>query len=163
MSVTKESMALPVGKTCGDCLHFSRCEFLFQCRKANSHCDFSPSRFLGAPLVTRPAIVNVRDFPFEAPTPYIYVGRYMPKIFNGHPLANPFKLRRIETRDECLRKYVEWLDNDPDHIKHGQIEALASQVARSGLPLGCWCAPLKCHADILADRVEAILLGDHTR
>lgn len=38
-------MILPAGKTCGDCVHLSRCKMLFGCKDASRTCDFSPSRF----------------------------------------------------------------------------------------------------------------------
>ncbi len=42
-----DSMALPAGKTCGDCFHFKRtCAWLISCNPANITCDWSPSRFL---------------------------------------------------------------------------------------------------------------------
>lgn len=39
-------MALPTGKTCGDCQHWPRCKALIQDRDpGETSCDFSPSRF----------------------------------------------------------------------------------------------------------------------
>ena len=38
-------MRLPEGKTCGDCIHCTRCTRLFGCVKYNSVCDWLPSRF----------------------------------------------------------------------------------------------------------------------
>ena len=39
-------MALPEGKTCGDCVHFRRtCSWLVSCHPENSVCDWSPHRF----------------------------------------------------------------------------------------------------------------------
>ena len=103
-------------------------------------------------------VVNVRNFPLEAPTPYIYVGRYMPGTFRGHPLANPFKLPSKATaadRMDCLRQYEVWLDRLSN--RDDLLQRLAAQVQRTGLPLGCWCKPKACHADILARRVEGII------
>lgn len=97
-------------------------------------------------------VVNVRDFPFEYPTPYVYVGRYMPGVFRGHPLANPFKLRRKATaadRAECLDKYRAWVLAHPRRDE--LLAGLLRQVRTTGLPLGCWCHPQPCHADVLAE------------
>lgn len=102
----------------------------------------------------KPRVVNVRDFPFEYPTPYIYVGRYMPGRFAGHPLANPFKVKRsasVAERVACLDRYREWLRNLPD--RDVKLAILARKVVLSGLPLGCWCAPRECHADVLAEEL----------
>lgn len=40
---------LPDNKTCLDCRHFSRCEWLIQATKDRSECDWLPIRF--SPIV----------------------------------------------------------------------------------------------------------------
>lgn len=98
-------------------------------------------------------VINVRE---AEPYTYIYVGRYMPGLYRGHPLANPFKLPRKATeadRSACLERYREWLLSLPDWRQ--QIDALAARVQATGLPLGCWCAPKACHADVLAELIDA--------
>lgn len=103
-------------------------------------------------------VVNVRSFPFEYPTPYIYVGRYMPGKFKGHALGNPFKLPKRATaqdRIDLLATYDAWLTSLPDCEQ--QILALTNRVLSTGLPLGCWCHPEPCHAHVLRDRVQAVI------
>jgi hypothetical protein len=39
-------MALPEGKTCGDCRHFGRCSALIKQIAGDEVCDWSPSRFI---------------------------------------------------------------------------------------------------------------------
>jgi len=39
-------MELPEGKTCGDCIHWIRCNGLFMCKPEEVVCDFAPSRFV---------------------------------------------------------------------------------------------------------------------
>ncbi len=41
-----KDMLLPEGKTCKDCFHFERCEWLIQCKPNRISCDWSPSRFV---------------------------------------------------------------------------------------------------------------------
>jgi hypothetical protein len=104
--------------------------------------------------IQKPKVVNVRDYPFEYPTPYIYVGRPMPSRFSGHRLANPFRIRRNATdteRLECLEKYREWLTALPDRDE--QLAILARKLVICGMPLGCWCAPKTCHAEVLAEAI----------
>ena len=106
----------------------------------------------------KPAVVNVRDYPLEYGQPYIYVGRYMPGRFRGHPLGNPFKVPRKATlaqRQECLEKYRAWLAEHP--LRDALLEQLANKVRQTGYPLGCWCAPELCHADVLAEEVAKLL------
>ncbi len=38
-------MNLPEGKTCGDCVHFRRCNGLYGHIAADEVCDWAPSRF----------------------------------------------------------------------------------------------------------------------
>jgi len=46
MDVDDNTMCLPLGKTCGDCLHLRRCKMLFGCKPTNVVCDWAPSRFI---------------------------------------------------------------------------------------------------------------------
>jgi hypothetical protein len=41
----RNGMALPPAKTCGDCAHFSKCQWLISRIAADQLCDWSPSRF----------------------------------------------------------------------------------------------------------------------
>lgn len=103
-------------------------------------------------------VVNVRNFPFEYPTPYIYVGRAMPGRFAGHPLGNPFKIRKNATdqeRIECLEKYRQWVKTVPNW--QGLVRSLGERARLCKLPLGCWCAPQLCHAQVLAELIEEVL------
>lgn len=40
-----DKMNLPVGVTCGDCVHISRCKAIFGHVETDTTCDWSPSRF----------------------------------------------------------------------------------------------------------------------
>jgi hypothetical protein len=51
------------------------------------------------------------------------------------------------TRAEVIAKFEEWLMEQP--------ELLAKVVELKGKRLGCWCAPLPCHGDVLARLAEA--------
>jgi len=42
----EDDMKLPEGKTCGDCAHLDWCKTFISVNPANTHCDWSPSRFL---------------------------------------------------------------------------------------------------------------------
>ena len=41
-----ESMKLPEGKTCGDCVNWIKCYGLFMCPVGNTSCDFHPIKFV---------------------------------------------------------------------------------------------------------------------
>lgn len=108
----------------------------------------------------KPKVVNIRDFT-GTDRPYLYCGRAVrSKGLKAHPLANPFRLPAKATQEdrvECLKQYREWLDALPNRDE--LLQGLAAEVKLLHLPLGCWCAPKSCHADILAELIEP-LLGD---
>lgn len=65
----------------------------------------------------------------------VYVGR--PTKF-----GNPFLVGVDGTRDDVIQKYEEWVLQQPELIKAIKLEL-------RGKPLICWCAPKRCHAEIL--------------
>jgi hypothetical protein len=60
--------------------------------------------------------------------------------------GNPFKIGRDGTREEVIIKYREWILTQPELLK--QLPELY------GKTLGCWCAPLPCHGDVLKELAE---------
>ena len=40
-----DKMRLPVGVTCGDCVHMYRCKMIYGHVETDTVCDWSPSRF----------------------------------------------------------------------------------------------------------------------
>jgi hypothetical protein len=80
----------------------------------------------------------------------VYVGRAMYRggwRLPASSLANPFRLGADGDRDEVVGKYREYLLGRPD--------LLALLPDLRGKRLGCWCTPLPCHADVIAE------LADH--
>ena len=79
----------------------------------------------------------------------VYVGRPMHRggwRLSGSPLANPFRPGPDGSREEVMRKYREWLLARPDLL------ALLPELR--GRRLGCWCLPLPCHAEIIAELAD---------
>jgi hypothetical protein len=73
----------------------------------------------------------------------VYIGR--PSIW-GNPFshkANTVAKYKVASVDEALVEYERWLRAQPGLIR------LARRTLR-GKVLGCWCAPKRCHGDILA-------------
>lgn len=76
------------------------------------------------------------------PADAVYVGR--PTKF-GNPFShNQGTLAKfvVKTRDEAVDKYEEWLLSQPELVE-------AAKKELKGKSLICWCAPLRCHADVL--------------
>lgn len=71
----------------------------------------------------------------------IYIGR--PSKFGNpyshKPGAAPWP---VETREDAVRLYEEWIRSQPELME-------AAKKELKGKVLGCWCKPLVCHGDIL--------------
>ena len=65
-------------------------------------------------------------------------------VYIGRPSrwGNPFQIGRDGTRDEVIARYERWVLEQP--------ELLAALGELEGKTLGCWCAPKRCHGDVLA-------------
>jgi len=105
----------------------------------------------------RPVVVNVKH-PMAMECGFVYVGR-MPKSRNLGRFGNPFYLgRKCQSCGKlhhdsdagrkdllaCYKKHLwERIRKEPDFRR--DIRDLASKN------IGCHCAPLQCHADVLAE------------
>lgn len=78
----------------------------------------------------------------------IYIGR--PSKW-GNPFTHLNKTTnakfKVKTREEAIKKYEEWILNQPKLLKdlHDELK---------GKTLGCWCKPKSCHGDILIKLIE---------
>ncbi len=68
------------------------------------------------------------------PSGAVYIGR--PAIW-----GNPFVIGKDGTRDEVIAKFEAYIRNKPDLL--AQLPKLA------GRDVVCWCAPARCHGDVL--------------
>lgn len=88
------------------------------------------------------------------------------RIYVGRPsgLGNPFAIGRDGTRDEVVEKYAGWLDEQlgvPDSKAARKFAALVKALRRTGsITLLCWCAPERCHAEVIRDRLLATVAAD---
>lgn len=67
----------------------------------------------------------------------VYIGRDK-SIF-----GNPFIIGIDGNRSEVINKYRTWILNQPELLD--KIKQLKGKI------LGCWCAPKKCHGDVLVE------------
>lgn len=84
--------------------------------------------------MNRPTVVHCKRDPYD-----VYIGR-------PSKWGNPFKIGRDGTREHVLDLYRQWIQTQP-----GLMAALPEL---RGKVLGCWCKPLSCHGDVLAELVE---------
>lgn len=76
-------------------------------------------------------VVHCKRAPYD-----VYIGR--PSRW-----GNPYRAGRDGSRDEVIRKFELYLLETPDLLS-------AVQSDLRGKVLGCWCAPKRCHGDVLA-------------
>jgi Domain of unknown function (DUF4326) len=77
----------------------------------------------------------------------VYIGR-------GSKWGNPYKIGRDGDRAEVVALYER-------HIREERPDLLAALPELYGKALGCYCAPLRCHGDVLAKLVaEQLERGD---
>lgn len=71
-------------------------------------------------------------------------------VYIGRPSkwGNPFTLGRDGTREEVIMKYHRWILDQPGLLK--DVHELI------GKRLGCFCAPLPCHGDVLLGLAEEL-------
>ena len=84
-------------------------------------------------------VVHCKSDPFD-----VYISR--PSKW-GNPFshkAGTLAKFRVATREETISKYRAWILSQPDLV------AAARRDLR-GKVLGCWCHPLTCHGDVLAE------------
>lgn len=85
--------------------------------------------------------VNIKEAQYD-----VYMGR--PSIW-----GNPFIIGRHGTREEVIKKYKEYLLNDP--LLMSEIMSLRGKV------LGCFCKTNEaCHVDVIIEVIEALEKGD---
>lgn len=66
-------------------------------------------------------------------------------VYVGRPTkwGNPFVIGRDGSRELVIAKYRAWIQRQPALL--AALPELKDKV------LGCWCAPLACHADVLVE------------
>jgi hypothetical protein len=69
-------------------------------------------------------------------------------VYIGRPSkwGNPFVITREDQRAKVVEQYREYLLASP--------ELMAALPELRGKTLGCWCAPLACHGDVLAELAD---------
>ena len=88
-------------------------------------------------------------------------------IGRPNPLGNPFQLGRghgfgnLDEREKVIDQYRVHLERELERGSGPVFDAFQNIVSlvRSGKPvaLNCWCAPLPCHGDVIAEQVKPAL------
>jgi len=108
--------------------------------------------------------INIVNKSNHAPTDRdIYVGR-------GSAFGNPFTSRKLEdtiaefqasSREEAIEKYEAYLEVQlrlkQRNVING-LEKMVEMLKEGDINLVCYCAPKKCHAEVIKNKVMGMLL-----
>jgi hypothetical protein len=81
----------------------------------------------------------------------VYIGREVPEHrVPASKWGNPFVMEDESdaARERAIAAYRGWVVQQPDLM--GSLEELR------GRRLGCWCAPKRCHGDVLVELIESL-------
>jgi len=80
----------------------------------------------------------------------VYIGREVPEHgLQASKWGNPFVLQddSDEERERSIAAYREWIVQQPELM--GALEELRGQR------LACWCAPKRCHGNVLVELLDS--------
>lgn len=93
------------------------------------------------------------------PVSWHYVGRDMARSINyrGSALGNPFA---DGDRASNIARYAQWMHDvlrEPNTPAFRELlNILRYSLEHRGVAIGCWCAPLPCHGDVIKQAVESL-------
>ena len=103
----------------------------------------------------RPRYKNLKEWTSDPEN--VYIGRAGVVFIDGvrfplqhSPFANPFKIDKDGTREEVITAYKIYME---DRLAT-EPELREQLVALKDKNLGCWCAPERCHGDVLLELIE---------
>lgn len=95
-------------------------------------------------------VLNFYHLNRTIPDNAVYIGRANRKLgLIGSRFANPFPITEQDDRDAVVTKYGQWLWGQ---LKAGTITE-AHLLELEGKDLVCYCAPKRCHGDVLKNAV----------
>lgn len=81
----------------------------------------------------------------------IYCAR--PTVF-----SNPFPITKQHTREYVIEQYRTYIKKHPELVKELYMHCKRLEVdGCSDIRLGCHCAPLPCHVDVLKEELEKLI------
>lgn len=92
-------------------------------------------------------VINIRNKNHSS-NEYVYCGR-------GSALGNKYHITRDAPREIVIELYKEWFyKNLNTHPVSNQLKIIFQKIKEDGfVNLGCYCAPLQCHCDVIRDYI----------
>src|SRR3989338_10387795 len=116
----------------------------------------------------RPRFHDLQKWIEADPVNHVYIGRpgvvfvdgkrFPPPSHTSSKLfGNPFKINKNGSRAKVISDYRRYA---LERMKSDQ-EYRSAVLALKGKILGCWCAPLACHGDVLKEIAETMKESDY--
>jgi hypothetical protein len=116
-------------------------------------------------------VINITKEDKSSSPHYYYIGRSK----EGNVLGNPFTFNgkhtslaklSFKTREEAIKAYEKYFDfmygNDETFTK--MIDTIYEDYkAGNEVYLGCFCSPLPCHGNVIADKLQKRLIKEYKR
>lgn len=102
-------------------------------------------------------IINLQNRPeLDEDDDLIYVDRTNKILGNKHILKNKLNL---DERLKVIQEYKQDLENDI--ANNGDMSKAIKKIAEDvkkgkNVCLGCWCSPLPCHGEVIAEKVQEL-------
>ena len=82
-------------------------------------------------------------------------------VYVGRPtlLGNPYRVQH-DAREQAVQRYRAWLPRQwqvGGEVKEALLELARAYTERDELTLICWCAPRRCHAEVIREAVLGIV------
>ena len=98
-------------------------------------------------FIERSKIITIVNIKKEFTYYDIYIGRANKWLgLEGSKWGNPFVMKNESQREGVLKAYRDYVLNSP--------ELIAALPELQGKILGCYCAPKRCHGNVLKELVE---------
>jgi hypothetical protein len=82
-------------------------------------------------------------------------------VYVGRPtlLGNPYRVQS-DAREQAVQRYRAWLRRQwqiGGEVKEALLELARAYKERDEITLICWCAPRRCHAEVIREAVLRIV------
>src|ERR1051325_8806032 len=113
-------------------------------------------------------VVVVNRYSYSGPqdNTYFYIGRGTPLGNQWSNIADTAAPYRVETRQQAVSKYNDWLAAQIDKGQGPVFQALQRLKDLAGrgeqLKLACSCTPELCHGDVVKATIELLVHNDRS-
>lgn len=93
----------------------------------------------------------------------IFRGTILGNPYTDKPLKKTLAIFQVSSREEAIKKYREWFDISYQHkpaFKKIIDEIYEKYKNKEDIYLECYCKPLDCHGDVIAEKIKQRFLKE---